>query len=481
MLLENYTLVSNKKNYFYDQEKFIDPNKTYEKTLKKLQEVFPKKNFKLNKIKSDDFHIFEFGDERLVAKGKGFTLEQSKASAIMEYVERLSWLEFDFLNRKEYLKISFNNLNKKENLDSLKPFFNNLLMRGDSVEFKENLFDVKLDWIKGYSLFKKELSYYPVGLNNMGQTSNGLASGNIKEEAILQALCELVERHNLNYFLSNFNELKLKLIDQQNIDNLIIQDLILKLKKQNIDIYLVDISYDLEVPSIMVCGVNKNKDDTDFGYISYGYGTQANPEFAIIRAITEYIQMNELNEIYDGNNEYLDNRKNISANFQYTLNIDILEKISKNSKLSGIETLNDLSNIDFKIELENIFTLFEDKDYDLVLIDKTIPKLGIPVYRVWSPQIYPFIKFESNLNNFYLFLMNVFFQSQDLELSKTFFNKYFDKIVFNEMDPQTDLLFQANPYLTRDLILRHFDPEKVILANLFPETYLDYLRGGCYK
>ena len=39
--------------------------------------------------------------------------------------------------------------------------------------------------------------YYPLNWHNILFTSNGLASGNTFEEAIVQGLCELVERENV--------------------------------------------------------------------------------------------------------------------------------------------------------------------------------------------------------------------------------------------------------------------------------------------
>jgi len=109
---KSFHLDSALKQYTYDQDKSLDPKMTYKKAFQALEKTFPEKEISLKVINAKDFNIYDFGDGSLMSHGKGATQEQSKASAIMEFLERMSWLHFDYKNAPGHQKTSFNNLNQ---------------------------------------------------------------------------------------------------------------------------------------------------------------------------------------------------------------------------------------------------------------------------------------------------------------------------------------------------------------------------------
>ena len=79
-----------------------------------------------------------------------------------------------------------------------------------------------------------------------------------------------------------------KEIDTKNIDNEIINDLLDKFEKESIKIKLINLTADLDIPTIAA-----SADDTllkDAALLTLGVGTHLNPEIATIRALTEVAQ-----------------------------------------------------------------------------------------------------------------------------------------------------------------------------------------------
>ncbi len=125
--------------------------------------------------------------------GKGATRAQAKASAMMEAVERDSAEECRLPVREasfERLRISADAVDPRE------------LMAPRS---RGNLITLGLEWVLGYDLIADRPRYVPLNAvvtpyrpfeapSPWDSSTNGLASGNTQEEAVCQALCEVIER-----------------------------------------------------------------------------------------------------------------------------------------------------------------------------------------------------------------------------------------------------------------------------------------------
>ena len=51
------------------------------------------------------------------------------------------------------------------------------------------------NWVDGYSLTRRETVKVPINFVTYIHASNGIAAGNTMEEAMIQASCEIFERH----------------------------------------------------------------------------------------------------------------------------------------------------------------------------------------------------------------------------------------------------------------------------------------------
>ncbi|MDA3855518.1 MAG: YcaO-like family protein [Candidatus Woesearchaeota archaeon] len=466
-----------KKEYDLDQDKAIHPKETYEFVFNRLNKVYPQTEYKLTKLSEGNFCVFSFGDEKQTAYGKGATLDQAKASAIMEYIERFSWINFNYKNNNSR-QISFEDLSKEINLDSIEPVLN-IEYSKKKEELKKLIKKIPLDWIPSYNIIKEEPSYYPINYNNAYQTSNGLASGNTKEETIMQALCELIERQNLDIFIKNFEKSKIELIEIENINNEVLTDLLKNIKKNNIDIYIINATMDIEVSTIIACGINKNKNEIDYGYIGYGYGTHANPIKAIIRAITEYIQMSAMAE-KDTHSSFGIGGINKTGNWQYVLNIDIKKKLI-DAKKSSHRFLPDYSRDNFKDELDEFKKIFEERNIDVFIIDKTHHLLKIPVYRLMIPKFSPGTIFSSINENDDLLMAKLYFQAGLFDEAKRYYEENFEDMFFTNTKAELEIFFQTYPHITEEMLRVSMNPQSLPIEAFLRPDYIKQQRFDIFK
>lgn len=219
--------------------------------------------------------------------GKGISKDHAKASAMMEGFERYSAERQD---DDENIISTINEMDK----NYIDPKTLNL-----PKEFeKKNIDDLNLEWSMTHDLITDNDYYIPTNAiyhpythdNNVESlfksNTNGLASGNILEEAILHGIFEVIERDAWSIF-----ELTHKNYSQINLDSIesnIINKTIEKFTSNGINIKLMDFTADINVPTIAA-----SADDTitrDAGLLTLGIGTHLDPEVAILRALTEVAQ-----------------------------------------------------------------------------------------------------------------------------------------------------------------------------------------------
>ena len=201
--------------------------------------------------------------------GKGATVEQAKASAMMEGFERYSGEKQD-IDKERMITDSYENIENAINPKDL------LLPKNlDSY----NLNTTKLEWIEATDIISEEEIYIPANavfhpyipsrdeipspIALFKGNTNGLASGNIIEEAVLHGIFEVIERDAWSIF--EITKRNKKEINKESIENEIILNLLDKFEKEGIKIKLIDLTADLDIPTIAargasVAGLKKNTD-----------------------------------------------------------------------------------------------------------------------------------------------------------------------------------------------------------------------------
>ena len=114
-------------------------------------------------------------------------------------------------------------------------------------------------------------------------TSNGLASGNCREEALLHGLCELIERHAL--FLAREEPRRRVPLIPSSIEEPWLRGVLARMREAGMKIALWDFTWEAGVP-VMVADFA----GPDFPHVWRGSGCHPDPAVALSRALTEAIQ-----------------------------------------------------------------------------------------------------------------------------------------------------------------------------------------------
>ncbi|MDR2873963.1 MAG: YcaO-related McrA-glycine thioamidation protein [Methanobrevibacter sp.] len=219
-----------------------------------------------------------------VYAGKGATKSQAKASAMMEAYERYS-AERQESDDERIIVSSFKDLPNSIDLNSL------------NLPKDINYDDDKIEWIKSKEINTGKEYYVPANgvfhpylnssyLKLFRSNTNGLASGNVLEEAILHGIFEVVERDAWSIFeLTKINNKEIELND---FKNPLIIDMLEKFKKRDIDIKLMNLTADVNIVTIAASSDDKSLKDP--ALLTLGIGTHLNPEIAVLRALSELAQ-----------------------------------------------------------------------------------------------------------------------------------------------------------------------------------------------
>ena len=317
--------------------------------------------------------------------GKGISKDHAKASAMMEGFERYSAEKKD---DDEVIVANMDEISKKG--DFINPVSLNL-----PKDFKkENLESLQLEWTLAKDIISGEDFYIPTNAifhpyshDNQVQSlfksnTNGLASGNILEEAILHGMLEVIERDAWSIFeLTHKNYAQ---IDLDSIESELVNDVIEKFESEGIKIKLMDFTADIKIPTIAA-----SADDTvtkDAGLLTLGMGTHLDPEVAILRALTEVAQ-SRATQINGARED------TVRADFARQAGYERMKKINKyyfrdeeeKIKLSDIENKS-TSSITKDIEIVKDELMANDIE-KILYVDLTRPELDVSVVRVVIPEM----------------------------------------------------------------------------------------------
>ena len=183
--------------------------------------------------------------------GKGISKDHAKASAMMEGFERYSAEKQD---DDETVIATVAEIGEKG--DYIDPKSLNLNQKFE----KTDLSDMTLEWNMSHDLISGKEYYVPSNAvfhpyihdnsveSLFKSNTNGLASGNVLEEAILHGIFEVIERDAWSIF-----EMTHKNYSQINIDSIeseLITDIIDKFESEGIKIKLMDFTADINIPTI---------------------------------------------------------------------------------------------------------------------------------------------------------------------------------------------------------------------------------------
>lgn len=299
--------------------------------------------------------------------GKGASPVQSEASALMELMERFSF--FSFIHEtpfpwKTYAEVAHEAVSVGALLESLH----------DTVSSPRQceafLRQCPLRWVKGRNLTRQRDEWIPIDWFYLINEYNGPASGNTLEEATLQSLCEVVERH-VGTLISN-DCLETPAIDLASVQDPVAIELLEKFRRNGIEVFARDFSLNTGIPTVGTLAY----DPASFPHkseIVFTAGTTSNPEKSLCRALTEIAQL-------AGDFESQTSYKPTLP--KYT-SLREARYLMENHHVTSIESLPNLDHDNMRVEIERCVHALQQAGLEVYVLDVTHPELQIPaVYSI---------------------------------------------------------------------------------------------------
>jgi YcaO-like protein with predicted kinase domain len=249
---------------------------------------------------------------RIVCVGKGITPELAEASAYAELAERLSaglfYPVFEEQVRFNAPALYNEETNRFLNYEWMKGYVHahqddleNPLRIEDLLANESHLTDKDIEdiknsrmarhWVDGFSIIHEERVKVPANFIAYIHGSNGMAAGNTIEEAMIQASCEIFERHAQIQIVKP--EKTVPSIDLDSVDNAVIKDMIRFYQEKNVDVIIKDLSLDGLLPAAGVLFINNNLRPDRLEYRILIPGVSFNRDEGLTRCFTESMQGRE--------------------------------------------------------------------------------------------------------------------------------------------------------------------------------------------
>jgi ribosomal protein S12 methylthiotransferase accessory factor YcaO len=373
-------------------------------------------------------------DSIWVYSGKGATKAQAKAGALMEAIERYSSLSRAHAN--DFIQGTYAQLSK---------CYSKVLHPAEVLEPVHQQYsstESVLDYLPGFDLMNNEEVLVPAQLTLSRYSSqtpasspflyshtNGIASGNVLEEAICHGLCEVIERDAVSIadlcascipytVLERIRNILTKhstpaypissVLDDKFVDDSsifpdvdiseITQEcepinfLVKRFTDSGIPLLVKDITQkDIGIPTFVASSIEWVTNS--YGYFSKGFGTNPDARIALIRAITEVSQTravniqgarDDLKHIRYNSNDELYKRK-----WQFIPATSLLR--SDSQKTIRFSEIKSHVNHDILSDIKLILACLKKARLKrAIVVNLTNSNVGIPVVRVIVPGLETF-------------------------------------------------------------------------------------------
>lgn len=337
---------------------------------------------------------------RSKSAGKGSTREQSKVSALCESIERFSGSidGSEICIRKQFADLARDEEAIHPNdvqLFSDYQFDNaqELNAQGHPYNVIPRRFDETADvsWTPVWSFTQERQRYLPTtmlysmpselrGPNDRIADSNGCAAGNTREEAILQAFYELVERDAFAIWW--YNRIQAPAVDLDSFDDEYLVTASEYYSHRERNLWMLDVTSDIEIPTFVAVSQQTNADSED---IIYGAGTHSDPKIAALRAVCELNQC--LSWLPNGAGA--DSRPKIddpvALHWWQSARLEDCKWLAPSDKMRTATEYSVSDSEDMRDDIEHCRAKVEAKGLEFLVLDQTRPDIGMPVVRVIVP------------------------------------------------------------------------------------------------
>jgi len=365
------------KAFTRDQDKAVRPEDTINRFYAQIEKLDIQILSEVNRIDNGRLDIpvyFSVCAEAATAltgtkkqMGKGASPIQAKASACMELAERFSFFSFKS-NPGNFLTGDYQQMRRAGY-----PVLDIGLLLASvhdtttSVETLERLLeDIPMQWTWASNVTTGEDALIPFSWFYAINEFNGPSAGNTYEEAALQGICEIVERHVCS--LISHQKIETPLIDPDSVKDPVAVELLEKFSRNGIELYLSDFSLDTGICTVGALAIDRSTFPGK-SEIVYTAGTTPHPEKALIRAVTEIAQL--AGDFNTGSNY-------VASGLPKPLSMEEVSYISDTSTCTAIAKMADLSDDNIRVEIENCLNALKERGMQVFMIDVTNERLDIP-------------------------------------------------------------------------------------------------------
>jgi ribosomal protein S12 methylthiotransferase accessory factor len=367
------------KGYTYDQDKLLTPEETIRRVRHRLARLDLDLLTETMRIDSGRLDIPVYisllgADAKRVVPtakqmGKGATPVQSEASALMELVERFSFFSFVaegpmIFGRARELQgraLDFSYLSRS--------LFDSSPEVAAAAEIYQ---DWPLAFAPATNLTTGAPVYLPFHWFYLIEEYNGPAAGNCYEEAVLQALCEVVERH-VGSVISHERR-PTPALDPDSATDPAARELVQKFRRNGIELYLRDFSLDTGIPTVAALAYDPATFPHD-SEIVFAAGTTTDPEKSLIRALTEVAQL--AGDFH--------RRTSYSPTLPKYQTLEEAAYLMAPGPFKPLDSLPNLSHPNLKEEIGHCLAALARLNLKVLVVDVTHPRVGIPAVYVLIP------------------------------------------------------------------------------------------------
>jgi YcaO-like protein with predicted kinase domain len=318
-----------------------------------------------------------------VSQGKGVDLEAAKASGLMESIElfhaehMINPLHLHTLRELNPKNVVDTSRLPRSSISTFHPARRILWVSGT------NLVDGRTMFVPHEMVHQDCTLPLPQGSGCFVMSSNGLASGNDPDEAILHGACEVIERDATTLWAyASLREQEQRHVDLATIDDPLCREVLNKYERTGIAVGVWDTTTDLGVPAFACVIADRERHRLHMLYPTHGMGCHTTPEIALLRALTEAAQ---------GRLTFISGARDDSGHEKYRLaqseqhHSMALKKIDAPAPRSFREApcLGTESVAGDRAAV--VARLAEHGFSEVVAVDLTHPALGVPVFRVIVP------------------------------------------------------------------------------------------------
>jgi ribosomal protein S12 methylthiotransferase accessory factor len=369
------------KRFTLDQDKILPPQETvkrFKEKLKKIDLDILKSTLRIDNGRLNIPVYFStcgvdavniIGTKKQM--GKGGTPQQAEASAVMELAERFSFFSFakepnNFFTDKY--------INVKDDAIPFEMIAQSVHDDSDDLPVSRKIFeDLPLKWTWGYNLTREREVLIPFDWFFAINEFNGPSAGNCAEEALIQGISEIVERHTSS--VVSQNKLKVAAIRPESVTDPLVLEMFQKYKNAGVKLYLSDFSLDTGIPTVGAMAYDPAT-FPELSEIVWTAGTTPDPQKALSRALTEVAQL--AGDFNSGANY-------VASGLPKYSTIEEAGYVINPGKEVDITDLPDISDINLKTEILNCLSALAANDMDVLVLNTMHAQLEIPAFYTIIP------------------------------------------------------------------------------------------------